>query len=70
MLFRNFEISTTNSIDLIIENINEITEIDFKFFPKKLLTGSINKDQKLEAVINAPFLMSDPFKNKVSASVG
>lgn len=69
MLYRSFEISTATSKDIIFESINEIREDEFKFFPKKLLTGSINKDYKLSAIINVPFPMSDPFKNRVTVSI-
>lgn len=69
MLYRTFEISTRKTKDSIFESIREIYEEDFKLFPKKILTGTITKNHKLNAVINVPFPMSDPFKNRVAATI-
>lgn len=69
MLFKTFEISTTKTKDSIIESIREIYEKEFKLFPQKILTGSINKIHELNAIINVPFPMSDPFKNRVAATI-
>lgn len=69
MLYRSFEISTANSKDIIIKRISKIGENKFKFFPVKLLTGSIDNDYTLNAIINLPFPLSDPFKNRVTAYI-
>ena len=63
MLFRHFEIESNISKNQTIEAIRNLMDTHFTLFPKKILRGRINNSDSFKATINAPFLMSDPFKN-------
>lgn len=63
MPFRNFDIESNRSKSQTIEAIQNLMDTHFELFPKKILRGRINNSNSFKATINAPFPMSDPFKN-------
>jgi hypothetical protein len=65
MPFRNFELESNKTKAEIIEEIQKLMNDRFDMVSEKILYGKIKKSSILKATINAPFPLSDPFKNVV-----